>query len=90
MGAIISQIDAWQEQVQVPSDSTSEPLSATEVLIPYDPLHGQYLECQSEDIAIEETLNVLDLLLQKDKIDVESYLKQVTNQIQKSEFLKFV
>lgn len=89
MGAIIPQIDAWQEQVQVSSDSMSEPISATEVLVPQDPLHGQYLDCQSEDIAIEETLNILDLLLQKDKIDVESYLKQVRNQHQKMNILNF-
>eukprot|EP00210_Caulerpa_lentillifera_P009635 g9191.t1 len=77
MGAIMTEISTWEDRLHLPSSSTTNAVKAKEVLVPVDPLTTQFLECQSEDVAIEETLNVLDVLLQKDKIDVESYLKQV-------------
>lgn len=77
MAAAIDEINAWMSNLGLSSLQSGESLRPEDVIVPQDPLAEQLLAAQAEDLAAEDCLNALDKLFEKEKLDLETYLKQV-------------
>lgn len=77
MAVIVGVMTDWKNKAGLSDVPAGEERKAEDVIVPQDPLAAQQLKAQSEDLAAEDCLNALDKLLLKDRIDLDSYLKQV-------------
>jgi len=77
MADIVSLMEKWRIQCGSNQHQDGSEQKAEDVIVPLDPLNEQMLKAQSEDLAPEDSLNALDKLLQKEIIDLDTYLKQI-------------
>ncbi|KAL3148172.1 hypothetical protein ABBQ38_014452 [Trebouxia sp. C0009 RCD-2024] len=79
-------MDAWlaENESKIP-DGEVDPDTA---IVAADPLCQQALDCQAEDMAIEDTLYALERALTDGHLPADTYLKQVRSLCRKQFFVR--
>lgn len=79
-------IDRWlaENEAKLPADE----VDADHAIVAADPLCQQALECQAEDMAIEDTLYALERALTDGHLPADTYLKQVRSLCRKQYFVR--
>lgn len=71
------QLDKWLQENEWKMPKDGQDIDINAVVMAADDLSRQALAAQAEDLAVEDTLTVLDKACQEGKLDAPEYLRQV-------------
>lgn len=82
-----SQLQKWLDDNERKAQQADlQKVDIHQVVVPSDPLSNQAMQCQAEDLAVEDVLLTLDKALGKGKVALTDYLKQVRSLCRKQFF----